>query len=166
MAKKLLAAEPLPSKGSLPTGTISAVLVALTSEAQSALGGQPYATITRFPFMVGRESRSPSIVPSLKTMIEQRLLKVPQLNDLYLVEPPSQAGFHISREHFAIDYVDAEFVLVDRGSASGTLVSDRAVGADSKDVQTELQVGDLIVVGARRSPYVFQFQLRTEEAPR
>src|SRR5207248_6487910 len=98
----------------------------------------------------------------IASFVERRLRKSPQLNDLYLVEPVSHSGFHISREHFAIDRFGSQLVLIDRGSACGTRVGERAVGGDSKDNQTELHDGELIIVGRSHSPYVFQFRLSAD----
>jgi hypothetical protein len=135
----------------------SAILVAVTDQARSALGNKSEVRITEFPFNVGRESRMGRF-EKLKAEIERRLGGVPPVNDLYLVEPLSHS-LHISREHFAIGHVEGQYVLVDRESACGTSVGATRVGSDEKARRVNLQDGDLIVVGAASSPYVFRFQI-------
>lgn len=136
---------------SLPT------LVALTEEAERALGGHAEVRLMRFPFRVGRESRSRSAGESEQ---QRHGVELP-LNDLCLIESRSAALLHISREHFAIECVDNLFFLVDRGSTCGTIVAGKHVGGDRTGGRTPLQQGDLVVVGTARSPYVFRFELKT-----
>jgi len=157
-----LTAERPTSAGHRDRCVVTAILVPATEEARQALGGKASVRVATFPFKVGRESRSPGSASRIANFIELRLRKAPQLNDLYLIEPPSHSGFHISREHFAIDRFESELLLIDRGSACGTCVGDRAVGSDSKDSQTTLHDGDLIIVGSSRSPYRFQVRLSSD----
>jgi hypothetical protein len=135
-----------------------ATLVAVTDEARSALGNRADVRMSQFPFKVGRESRRR--LERLKTEVDRRLGGVPPLNDLYLIEPLSDS-LHISREHLAILYLDGKYVLVDRESACGTLVAGIRVGGDRTEGRADLRDGDLIVIGAAASPYVFRFQVRT-----
>jgi pSer/pThr/pTyr-binding forkhead associated (FHA) protein len=147
-------------------------LVAATDEARAALGNKAYVRITTFPFKIGRESRSQNPIARVVTTIERRLDTVPQLNDLYLIEPSSAALItQISRKHCAIERVKGRFFLVDRESACGsTVVEARAserrttvattqTGGASPNPRSELREGDLIVIGNIDSPYVFRFQL-------
>ena len=135
----------------------SASLVAVTDEARATLGGKPAVLVAAFPFKVGREGRTKPF-EKLKAEIERRLRRTPQLNDLYLVEPPS-FRLHVSREHFAIDYVEGRHVVVDRESACGTIVGGTPIGGDQRARRADLRDGDLIVVGTAESPYVFRFQI-------
>ena len=146
-------------------------LVAATDEARAALGNKAYVRITTFPFKIGRESRSQNPLARVVTTIERRLDTVPQLNDLYLIEPPSASIVQISRKHCAIERVKGRFFLVDRESACGSTVVEarpaerRATiattqtGGGSLNPRSELRDGDLIVMGNIDSPYVFRFQL-------
>jgi len=144
---------------SSPQTVPSPILVAVTDEARSALGDKAEVHITEFPFNVGRESRT-SRFDKLKSEVERRFGGALPLNHLYLVEPPSQP-LHISREHFAIGQAaDGKYVLIDRESACGTTVGTTRVGNDQKARRANLQDGDLIVVGAANSPYVFRFQTK------
>jgi FHA domain len=129
-------------------------LVALTEEARVALRGEQHV-IERFPFKVGRESRLAR--RKAWPTAEQRAGTAPQLNDLYLVEPGEVVN--VSREHFAIEHDGGDrYVLVDRGSACGTLVEGRLVGGDRSGDRTELHDHDVIFVGTSVSPFVFKFR--------
>jgi pSer/pThr/pTyr-binding forkhead associated (FHA) protein len=139
---------------------LTATLVATTREARLALDGRREVRITRFPFRVGRENRLAASVDRL--LIERRLGSAPQLNDVYLVEPTVAGPPHVSREHFAIEYAVDQCVLVDRGSACGTIVAGRKVGGNRTGGRTDLRSGDEIVVGTEHSPYVFRFEIEAE----
>jgi hypothetical protein len=132
-----------------------ASLVAETEQARAALGERDSLRITSFPFKVGREGRWKPL-DRLKSKLERRLTNKVQLNDLYLLEPPA-AFLHVSREHFLIDWVDGRFIIADRGSAGGTIVGTKPIGADAALIEAEVKDGDRIVVGSGRSPYVFRF---------
>jgi FHA domain len=128
-------------------------LVALTEEARTALRGEQHV-IERFPFKVGRESR----LAGRKAwhVTERRAGGAPPLNDLYLLEPGEV--LNVSREHFAIEHDGDRHVLVDRGSACGTLVEGRLVGGDRSGGRAELHDHDVIIVGTSASPFVFKFR--------
>ena len=142
---------------------IAATLQALTEEAAAGLGGQATLRISHFPFKVGRECRLPGTERpwprAIAGFVERRLRRTPQLNDLYVIEWPSAEGFHLSREHFAIERVGSRFVVVDRGSASGTRVGETRLSVDSTAQQAEVHDGDVIVAGSQHSPYRYRFDL-------
>ena len=139
------------------TETREAILVAVTPEAEQALGGQPDLRLTHFPFKFGRESR----VSHGAFAREQRLGRAPQLNDVYLKEPVWGLS-QISRDHFAIERVENEYFVVDRGSVTGTVVADRRIGGHRKGGRTVLRIDDEITVGDERSPYIFRFTMAPE----
>ena len=141
----------------LPPAT-EPVLVAVTEQAAYALGGRHEIRLTHFPFKVGRESR----VSQEQFAREQRLGRSPQLNDVYLSESPSAELIQISRDHFAIERLDDDFFVVDRGSVAGTIVAGRRIGGHRKGGRTRLYSGDEIVVGGEDSPYVFKFTAAPE----
>jgi pSer/pThr/pTyr-binding forkhead associated (FHA) protein len=155
--------------------TPPAVLVAMTPEATAALDNKPYVYVTVLPFRIGREARSRSRLTNMMNDIERRLNTGPQLNELYLFEASASGGFNISREHCAIDWVDGQFMLIDRDSACGsTIIESRAherrstiattqVGQYGPARRAVLQDGDLIVLGPVASPYVFRFQVENRE---
>ena len=130
-------------------------LVPVTDQARLALRDRGEVRLTKFPFKVGRESRQEP-AEGLRGELERRLRLTPDLNTLYLLEPNSET-MQISREHFTIDYRGGGYVLIDRGSACGTMVGEVAVGGDRKGGQTGLRDGDLIKVGRGSSPYVYRF---------
>jgi pSer/pThr/pTyr-binding forkhead associated (FHA) protein len=146
-----------------------AVLAAMTPEATAALGNVPYVRLTVLPFRIGREARSRNPLTNIANQIERRLSTVPPLNELYLFEASTSRAFTISREHCEIDWVDGQFMLIDRGSACGsTIIESRAkerpstiattqIGPYGKTSRAVLQDGDLIVLGPVESPYVFRF---------
>lgn len=138
------------------TATV-AVLVATTRDARASLSGRREVLLSSFPFKVGRESRNRAI--SQPVHIELRLSVAPQLNDVYLLEPSWADILHISREHFAIEYVGQQFFVVDRESACGTIVAGKVVGGNRTGGRVELRSGDEIVVGTDTSPYVFRFEI-------
>lgn len=92
---------------------------------------------------------------------ELRLGRTPRLNDVYLKEPASGLG-QISRDHFAIERMEDQFFVVDRGSVSGTIVAERRIGGHRKGGRTVLRMGDEITVGDERSPYIFRFTMAPE----
>jgi hypothetical protein len=136
-----------------------AILVAVTAQTELALGGRREVRLTHFPFKVGRESR----LSQAGFAREQRLGRTPQINDLYLREPHGSEVIYISRDHFAIEHVDGEFFVVDRGSVAGTIVAGRQIGGHRKGGRTRLHPGDHIVVGGENSPYAFTFALSSGE---
>ena len=142
----------------VPTPPATPRLVATTDEAMRALGGQRELPLTHFPFKVGRECRSPET--DKKEITELRLRVAPELNDVYLLEPRWSDLIQISREHFSIESTDGQFFVVDRKSACGTIVGDKAIGGNRTGGRTELRHGDMIVVGMAGSEYVFRFETR------
>ena len=129
----------------------AAYLKALTPEARLCLGTSLFE-ITRFPFRVGRESRSgaPMHFPSSRRKAESA-----PTNDLYLFE--TGPALNVSRDHFQIESRRDEFVLADRGSACGTLVEGETVGEDRAGGERRLDPNDVIIVGASESRYAFKF---------
>jgi hypothetical protein len=128
-------------------------LVALTEEARGVLHGEQ-RVIEAFPFRVGRESRGGSggwAAP------ERRVGAAPHLNDLYIAEPGPT--LHVSREHFQIEQQDGRHVVVDRGSACGTIVEGRVLGGTRQGGRAELHDHDVIIVGTSASPFVFKVRL-------
>jgi pSer/pThr/pTyr-binding forkhead associated (FHA) protein len=144
----------------MPTPS-SPILLPVTEEARRALGYDEEIQITHVPFKIGRESRSPSPVKRMTAELERRFGEAPQLNDVYLLEPPSATtALQISREHCAIERAtDGGYVLVDRGSACGTIVAGKMLGGNRIGGRTRLNDGDTIVIGTQESPFVFTFHL-------
>lgn len=122
--------------------------MALTAEAQDALGGVPAAVITRFPALVGRRRST----ESASTHVEAE-------TTLFLLDRADDRTRCISREHFIIQYDGGRFSVVDLGSTCGTIVAGRRIGGHHEGGQSELRDQDEIVIGAPRSRYVFRFEV-------
>ncbi len=134
------------------TPTRAARLIARTEDARRALG-MVEIRIDRFPFSVGRESRT--AVTKVVISAERRMGVVQPLNDACLVE--ATRHHQVSREHFRIDVTQGKFVLTDRGSMCGTTVNGKTIGGHRRGGHTELHDQDEIAVGDASSPFVFEF---------
>ena len=132
----------------LPIPQIAARLVALTAEAQDALGGVPAAVISRFPALVGRRRSTASAD-----------IHVQAETTLFLLDRADDHTRYISREHFAIEYGDGRFSVVDLRSACGTIVAGRRIGGNREGGQGELRDQDEIVIGTASSRYAFRFEV-------
>ncbi len=133
------------------------LLVALTGEARLALAGAFELKLTRFPFRVGRESRSP-MEAGVVVHDERRRQAIAPNNDLYIWDPGPL--LNISREHFQIERSDnGEYFVRDRGSTCGTLVGNVQLGLGGAE-SCALFPDNTIVVGTPKSPFVFRFEIR------
>lgn len=141
-----------------------AVLRAETREAALAVSVQllvdDMIAIRTFPFRVGRESR---VMNSDGKWVRKERPRVlagvahSASNDLYLVD--SGDPLQISREHLQIETAgNGRYLVVDRGSARGTIVAGRTIGGRDQGGFAPLADGDLIVLGAEwQSPYRYRF---------
>jgi len=127
-----------------------AFLKALTPEAQECLG-VPKLKISKYPFRVGRESRTRHVPASFERRRQSSALN----NDLYLQETGDV--LNVSREHFQIERRGSAYYLVDRGSACGTLLEGIVIGGDRAGGEQQLANGDVIIVGTSESRHVFKF---------
>ena len=135
------------------------VLAPLTPETQESIQAD-VVVISTLPFRVGRESRqSFGLWPSLK---ERRRTSSTLNNELYMIDEGDR--FYVSREHFQIEQcADGSYLLVDRGSACGTIVEGKVVGGEDAGGSCPIKHGDVIIVGKARSPYVFKFIIPDEQ---
>jgi len=137
-----------------------AMLKALTPEAVEAtpsvyIDGD-LITIMNLPFKVGRESRVAKIKGRLEPVDRPKKdIGSKPNNDLYLVDRGHL--LNISREHFQIELREGEYYLTDRGSACGTKLQETSLGGEDKGGSVKLKDGDVIGVGAKSTPYLFQF---------
>lgn len=130
------------------------VLRPLTEEACKALQ-RDERPVDRLPYRVGRERRV-ALVDGEYRSVERRQSNVPPTNELYLLD--LGAKLNVSREHFQIEQEsNGSYVLVDRGSACGTIVDDQPVGGHDHGGRHLLKNGSQIRVGIRTSPYLFEF---------
>lgn len=152
-----------------------AALIPMTDEAKAAIGGDEHVAVEAFPFRIGREARTNLIARAIAS-VERRLGTVPQVNDLYLLDPASaRDSCQISRRHCDIEYQQGRFFLLDRASATGSTVLkssgaglspvEAQAGGGGFDARAELQSGDFIVLGTRNSPFVFRFQVESAPDP-
>ncbi len=141
-----------------------AVLRAETREAALAVSVQQLVddmvAIRTFPFRIGRESRVMN--SEGKWVRKERPRVLPGVahsasNDLYLIDGGDP--LQISREHLQIEAAGAgRFMVVDRGSARGTIVAGRMIGGHDQGGFAPLADGDVIVLGAEwQSPYRYRF---------
>ncbi len=96
--------------------------------------------INKFPFKVGREQSSGG-------------LDCFSDNDLYLKD---SQPLNVSRNHFSVDMVREEVVVVDRGSRLGTIVNGRKI----QEQHILKKSINEITVGMRNSPFVFKLEIR------
>lgn len=132
-----------------------ACLKALTPETKSVIGGA-FCSMPRFPFRVGRESRTSNRSDG-PVDIRRKLDSRPN-NDLYIVETGTE--LNVSREHFLIDINNGEYVIIDKGSSCGTIVEGEQIGVKRQTVQRCLEDGDVIIVGTSGSKFIFKFVLK------
>lgn len=139
----------------------SAVLRAMTPEARMAVSQmlivEGLVPLTRFPFRVGRELRVKIVDGRVERIERVKGENEQQNNELYLIDNAAQ--LNVSIEHFQIERDGNSFYLYDRGSELGTVVEGVQVGGADGEATTVLNDGDTITIGAKQSPYVFQFIL-------
>jgi pSer/pThr/pTyr-binding forkhead associated (FHA) protein len=137
--------------------TETLILEALTPEAEKSLGG-PDIVLSALPFRVGRECRMVAGSDGALRVQERRKAGSQPNNDLYLLDPGPR--LQVSRAHFQIE-VDGNggFLLVDRGSALGTLIGNQRVGGGDAGGTAPIKDGDLLVVGTSESPFLFRFRI-------
>jgi pSer/pThr/pTyr-binding forkhead associated (FHA) protein len=128
-------------------------LIALTEHARLALKGNKLL-IEKFPFRMGRESRS--FLSQISGFVERRVGSAPPNNDIYIEETGEL--FHLSREHVMFEADGGEFFITDLGSACGTIVEGIRLGGDREGGRTQLHDHDVIIMGTPMSPYVFKFR--------
>ncbi|MFM9970607.1 MAG: FHA domain-containing protein [Burkholderiales bacterium] len=135
------------------------VLKPMTEEAARAvpvsLISDGLIAISRFPLRVGRESRFTFVNGEFRRKERPRLGNQEPNNDLYLLD--TIQPLHISREHFQIDRTLDGYVIVDRGSACGTIAGDVEVGGKDSGGSMPIKDGDIVIVGTSNSPYIYSF---------
>ena len=130
----------------LPTRQERIVLSGVTREATDALGGQSVEVRT-MPFRIGRQDQ----------MGDSDVLS---LNDLYLEDTKP---YSISRNHCMLSRIDEELVVIDRGSATGTLVNGKRIGGERSRGRASLSAGqNEVTLGAGKSPYKFSVAWETQ----
>jgi len=134
--------------------TTTPILRAMNEEASKAMQ-RDQRLIEHVPYRVGRERRVALVAGEYRS-IERRETDAAPTNDLYLLDMGEK--LNVSREHFQIEQEqDGSYVLVDRGSACGTIVDDQPVGGHDAGGRFPLKNGSTIRVGIASSPYLFEF---------
>ena len=121
-------------------GTTGVVVLSGISEAGNDALNDREMEISKYPFKIGREQSS-SGVDCFSD------------NDLYLRD---SQPLNVSRNHFSIDKVGGEVVIIDRGSRLGTIVNGKRINEQhilKKSINE-------ITVGMRDSPFVFNLEIR------
>jgi hypothetical protein len=122
------------------TGLI--VLAAANESSKKALGSNK-VSIDKFPCKVGRTS----------TIGEDDVFAD---NDISLEDNTGKPPYNISSNHFLIDRVDENYIVIDRGSSLGTIVNGTKIeGACILDKKV-----NELVVGAQNSPFVFTLEIK------
>lgn len=139
--------------------TPKAVLKPLTDQAREAVPSYQlvgnFVCLFWFPFRVGRESRVRLVDGRLERIERTKQSDTELNNDLYLVD--RGALLNISREHFLIEQRGADYRILDRGSACGTWVGGEPIGGKDIGGQHVLHDGEVIGVGTKDTPFLFQF---------
>ncbi|HZE89686.1 MAG TPA: FHA domain-containing protein, partial [Verrucomicrobiae bacterium] len=125
-------------------------------EAKAAIGAAEIE-LRELPYRVGRENRNMQWTDKGMRSERREPTGKPN-NDLYLIEKTEP--MNVSREHFQIERDGEGFALVDRKSTCGTMVEGDLVGGQNRGGRAALRDGDVIIVGASISPYVFKFKTR------
>ena len=123
-------------------GTGHIVLTAANESSIIALGSKTVG-IGDFPCKVGRTS----------TIGEDDIFAD---NDISLKDNTGEPPYNISSNHFLIDRVDGNYIVIDRGSSHGTIVNGTKVEGSCT---LDKKVNEL-VVGAENSPFVFTLEIK------
>ena len=121
-------------------GGARVVVLSGISEAGKDVLNDGEMEINKFPFKVGREQSS----GGLDCLSD---------NDLYLRD---SQPLNVSRNHFSVDNVRGDIVVVDRGSRLGTIVNGKKI----KEQYILKKSINEITVGMRNSPFVFKLEIR------
>ena len=115
------------------------IMAGQTEEAKEALSDRQLL-ITKFPFLIGRDSLNPDA-------------DVFYNNDLFIKE---EKPYVISRNHMAITSEAGTMWVVDRGSAFGTIVNGKEIGGESGISRAPLdQEENQVIIGPATSTFIF-----------
>ncbi|MBN1106814.1 MAG: cyclic nucleotide-binding domain-containing protein [Deltaproteobacteria bacterium] len=119
--------------------TYEVIMEGQTEEARRVLDDRSLC-VTKFPFLIGRESQNPDA-------------DVFYNNDLFIRE---EKPYMVSRNHLAISNEGGLIWVVDRGSAFGTIVNGKEVGGRSGVTRVPLDKEvNQVVVGPATSRFIF-----------
>jgi len=130
---------PEPAKKRKKGHTFELIMAGQTKEAKETLTDRRLL-ITKFPFLVGRESLNPDA-------------DVFYNNDLFIRE---EKPYVVSRNHIAVTNEAGAIWVVDRGSAFGTIVNGKEIGGQSGISRASLDKKEnQIIIGPATSKYIF-----------
>lgn len=130
------------------------VLKPVTRLAKDSISGQDFILIDKNPFRFGRECRQSKNIKKFLSS-ERRLGTLKPNNDFYLLDFGKR--LQISREHFLIAKDNDGYIICDRSSTCGLIVNSQRIHSEKGVLETSLNDGDKIVVGNKRSDYIFKF---------
>ena len=114
-----------------------AALAGATPQTQAALENRRIEII-RFPFQVGRWRQTRDAL---------------SFNDLVIDD---EEPYQVSRNHFALDWIEDGICIVDVGSQLGTIVNGECIGGEVENHIAELKEGENeVIAGIKRSPFRF-----------
>lgn len=68
--------------------------------------------------------------------------------------------FHLSREHFQVEYRDRQYFLRDRGSSLGSIVNGHPIGGSHDEkVQKLIRGENIVLIGYEDSPFRFIIEI-------
>ena len=135
LAESAPAAAKKPRKGR----AFEVIVSGQTEEAREALSDRQLL-LTKFPFLIGRESLNPDA-------------DVFYNNDLSIKE---EKPYVISRNHIAITNEAGSMWVVDRGSAFGTIVNGKEIGGESGVNRAPLDKEEnQVIIGPATSGFIF-----------
>ncbi|MBN2126466.1 MAG: cyclic nucleotide-binding domain-containing protein [Deltaproteobacteria bacterium] len=128
-----------PDKSGARERAFEVVMEGQTEEAKGVLENRKLL-VTKFPFLIGRESLNPDA-------------DVFYNNDLFIRE---EKPYVVSRNHLAISNEGGRIWVVDRGSAFGTIVNGREIGGPGGVIRAPLdQKENQMIIGPATSHYIF-----------
>lgn len=123
-----------------------ATLAGATPQTRAALENQEIEII-RFPFQVGRWRKGSARDAS-------------SFNDLVIDD---EEPYQVSRNHFALDWIEDGISIVDVGSQLGTIVNGERIGGEVENHITQLKEGENeVIAGIKESPFRFLVTLEIE----
>lgn len=144
LAERSIAEDPETAK----LQTMEVIMSGQTSETQKILS-QRRLLITKFPFLIGRES-----LDSESDVFYN--------NDLFI---PETKPYIVSRNHLAISNESGTIWVIDRGSAFGTIVNGREIGGQTGLFRASLdQKQNQIVIGSITSKFIFLLEVMPAQA--
>lgn len=134
--------------GQFGESSLDVLMEGQTLEAKEALA-HCKRHITKFPYLIGRESRNPDT-------------DVFYSNDLFIRE---EKPYLVSRNHLAIHNDGGSLWIVDRGSSYGTIVNGKNIGGESGLTRARLdRKENQVILGPATSKFIFLLKVIPRDA--